>query len=93
MFITVASKSTTTTILSYTNKQREGYPETRIFRSNVGYVLAWTICFMYLYFIIDACSLKINATTFNIGFSVFFGHAGITYIITKDSGLRVSLPL
>ncbi len=27
--------------------QREGYPETRIFSSNVGYVLAQTICFVF----------------------------------------------
>ena len=27
--------------------QREGYPETRIFCSNVGYVLAQTICFIF----------------------------------------------
>ena len=27
--------------------QREGYPETRIFCDNVGYVLAQTICFIF----------------------------------------------
>ncbi len=74
--------------------QREGYPETRIFCSNVSYVLAQTICIIRCKH--EARSKLIEFTP-EVMFTKFEADClcqkNITYITTKDSGFRVSLPL